>query len=45
MTIGSGIAITGAFLGTALAFMFAPELTGNIFVAPTIAAVVIAMAN
>ena len=38
MTIGSGIAIAGAFLGTALAFFAAPELHGAVFIAPAVAA-------
>ncbi len=36
MSIGSGIAIAGAFLGTAIA-AFAAGMPGTIFVAPAVA--------
>ena len=42
MSIGAGIAIAGAFLGTALAFLFAPDLAGEVFIAPAAAAFFIA---
>ncbi len=42
MSIGAGIAIAGAFLGTALAFAFGTDVPGAIFIAPAIAACAIA---
>ncbi len=36
MTIGAGIAIAGAFFGTALAFAFAPNLSAAAFIAPAV---------
>jgi len=43
MSIGSGIAIAGAFIGTALAFFFAPGLHPAVFIAPACAAAFIAL--
>lgn len=43
MSIGSGIAIAGAFIGTGLAFMFAPGLDPFVFAAPAAAAAFIAI--
>ena len=43
MTIGAGIAIAGAFIGTSLAFAFGTDVQGAIFFAPTIAAVCVAI--
>lgn len=45
MTIGSGIAVAGAFIGTSLAFLFGAEVSGVIFIAPAVATLFVAMAN
>jgi len=43
MSIGAGIGIAGAFLGTALAFLFAPELSGGVFIAPAVVGFFVSM--
>lgn len=43
MSIGAGIAIAGAFIGTALAFVFGTNVPGEIFLAPGVVGCVIAV--
>ena len=45
MTIGSGIAIAGAFIGTALAFAFGAEVHGAVFIAPVVASACVALTS
>ena len=43
MTIGSGIAVVGIWLGMGLAFAFAPTLAPQVFLAPAVATVAVAI--